>query len=89
MKIIFPDNGYEKSFVLSALPTLSKRRDLACIRFFKDLPNTEPSGSLYMVEIVPHGYNLRSGDCLLVERPRVKTDRFAAFCTNELFPHKR
>ena len=71
-------------YVLPALPTLSQWRYLACIRFYEDLP--KPLGSLYMAEAVPNGYNLRSGDFLLVERTRDRTDRLAAFCINEFSP---
>ena len=86
LRIIFPDNSYEESLAFSALPTLSQRRDLACIRFVKDLPNTEPLRSLCMEEVILHGYNLRSGDSHRVERSRIRTDRFGAFCTNKFFP---
>ena len=86
LRIIFPDNGYEESLALCTLPTLSQRRDLACIRFIKNLPNIEPLGSLCMKEVIPHGCNLHSRDSIRLERPRVRTERFAAFWTNKFFP---
>ena len=81
LKIIFPGNNYSESLALSALPTLSQPRDLACTRFISDSLNSEPLRSLCHKDVVCHGYNLRSGDSLRTTRPKIRTDRFSSFFT--------
>ena len=83
MKIIFPGIDYKEALALSALLTLSQRRVLPCTRFINNLSNTKPLGSLCLDEAECHGYNFRSGDCIRLERPRGRTERFSAFCTNK------